>query len=146
MKRAATSRYVASYRRWQHANSANHVHGLIVMRRSAVEAALAETTDLNNFADWLLTLMVAKRGGVLHLPSSGGIGGNTRSKATALAIRKPFGASGKPHPSGDKHVIDRSERTHLRLDAGRKRLGHRHGRQLEALGRNRGACPSKTAT
>ena len=60
-----------AYSRWQHANSASHVHGLIVMRRSAVEAAFAETTDLNNFADWLLTLLVAKRGGVLHLPIVG---------------------------------------------------------------------------
>jgi hypothetical protein len=55
-----------AYSRWQHANSASHVHGLIVMRRSAVEAVLKETTDLNNFADWLLTLLVAKRGGVLY--------------------------------------------------------------------------------
>lgn len=60
-----------AYSRWQHANSASHVHGLIVMRRSAVEAALAETTDINNFADWLLTLLIAKRGGVLHLPIVG---------------------------------------------------------------------------
>jgi len=60
-----------AYSRWQHANSASHVHGLIVMRRSAVEAALAETADLNNFADWLLTLLIAKRGGVLHLPIVG---------------------------------------------------------------------------
>lgn len=60
-----------AYSRWQHANSASHVHGLIVMRRTAVEAALAETADLNNFADWLLTLLIAKRGGVLHLPIVG---------------------------------------------------------------------------
>ena len=60
-----------AYSRWQHANSASHVHGLIVMRRSAVEAVLKETTDLNNFADWLLTLLVAKRGGVLYLPIVG---------------------------------------------------------------------------
>ena len=60
-----------AYSRWQHANSASHVHGLIVMRRSAVEVALAETTDINNFADWLLTLLVAKRGGVLYLPIVG---------------------------------------------------------------------------
>ena len=60
-----------AYSRWQHANSASHVHGLIVMRRSAVEAVLKETTDINNFADWLLTLLVAKRGGVLHLPILG---------------------------------------------------------------------------
>ena len=62
---------VMAYSRWQHANSASHVHGLIVMRRSAVEAVLKETTDLNNFADWLLTLLVAKRGGVLYLPIVG---------------------------------------------------------------------------
>ena len=60
-----------AYSRWQHANSASHVHGLIVMRRSVVEAVLKETTDLNNFADWLLTLLVAKRGGVLYLPIVG---------------------------------------------------------------------------
>ncbi|WP_423709972.1 nucleotidyl transferase AbiEii/AbiGii toxin family protein [Undibacterium sp. WLX3042] len=47
------------------------LHGLIVMRRSVVEAVLKETTDLNNFADWLLTLLVAKRGGVLYLPIVG---------------------------------------------------------------------------
>ena len=56
-----------AYSRWQHAKSASHVHGLIVMRRSAVEAVLKETIDLNNFADWLLILLVAKRGGVLYL-------------------------------------------------------------------------------
>lgn len=60
-----------AYSRWQHANSASHVHGLIVMRRSAVEVALAETTDINNLADWLLTLLVARRGGVLYLPIVG---------------------------------------------------------------------------
>ena len=60
-----------AYSRWQHANSASHVHGLIVMRRTAVEAALKDTTDLNNLADWLLTLLVAKRGGVLYLPIVG---------------------------------------------------------------------------
>ncbi len=60
-----------AYSRWQHANSASHVHGLIVMRRSVVEAVLKETTNLNNFADWLLTLLVAKRGGVLYLPIVG---------------------------------------------------------------------------
>lgn len=60
-----------AYSRWQHANSASHVHGLVVMRRAAVEAALAEITDINNFADWLLTLLAAKRGGCLHLPIVG---------------------------------------------------------------------------
>lgn len=56
-----------AYSRWQHAHKGSSVHGLIVMRRSAVEAVLKGTTDINNFADWLLTLLVAKRGGVLYL-------------------------------------------------------------------------------
>jgi hypothetical protein len=60
-----------AYSRWQHAHSASHVHGLMVMRRSAVEAALKDIAELNNFAEWLLTQLVAQRGGVLHLPMVG---------------------------------------------------------------------------
>ena len=60
-----------AYSRWQHANSASHVHGLIVIRRSAVEAVLKDIAELNNFAEWLLTLLVAQRGGVLYLPMVG---------------------------------------------------------------------------
>ena len=60
-----------AYSRWQHTNSASHVHGLIVMRRSAVESVIKETTDIHNFADWMLTLLVAKICGVLHLPIVG---------------------------------------------------------------------------
>ena len=60
-----------TYSRRQHASSGSHVHGLIVMRRPAVEAVLKETTDINNFSDWLLTLLVAKGGDVLHLPIIG---------------------------------------------------------------------------
>ena len=59
------------YSRQQHVNSASHVHGLIVMRRCAVEAVLQETIDINKFSDWLLTLLVAKGGEVLHLPIIG---------------------------------------------------------------------------
>lgn len=33
-----------AYSRWQHTNSASHVHGLIVMRRSAVETVLEPWT------------------------------------------------------------------------------------------------------
>ena len=44
---------------------------LVDRAQAAVEVALAETTDINNFADWLLTLLVAKRGGVLYLPIVG---------------------------------------------------------------------------
>ena len=60
-----------TYSRQKHASSGSHVHGLIVMRRLAVEAVLKETIDINNFSDWLLTLLVAKRGDVLHLPIIG---------------------------------------------------------------------------
>lgn len=60
-----------AYSRWQHAHSASHVHGLIVMRRVAVEAVLAVTTDIHPMADWLLTRLVARRGAVLHLPIVG---------------------------------------------------------------------------
>lgn len=59
------------YSRQQHEGSASHVHGLIVMRRCVVEAVLQETIDINNFSDWLLTLLVAKAGEVLHLPIIG---------------------------------------------------------------------------
>lgn len=60
-----------AYSRWQHAHSASHVHGLIVIRRSAVEAALKDIAELNNFAEWLLTQLLAQRGGVLYLPMVG---------------------------------------------------------------------------
>ncbi len=60
-----------AYSAFQHAHSASHVHGLIVMRRAAVEAVLAATTDIPPMADWLLTRLVAQRGGVLHLPIVG---------------------------------------------------------------------------
>jgi uncharacterized membrane protein len=60
-----------AYSRWQHAHSASHVHGLIVMRRAAVQAVLTEIAAVENVADWLLTLLVARRGGVLHLPIIG---------------------------------------------------------------------------
>lgn len=60
-----------AYSAFQHAHSASHVHGLIVMRRAAVEAVLDATTDIHPMADWLLTRLVARRGGVLHLPIFG---------------------------------------------------------------------------
>lgn len=60
-----------AYSRWQHANSASHVHGLIVMRRTAVEAVADQFVALERRVEWLLTLLVAKRGGVLHLPIVG---------------------------------------------------------------------------
>jgi hypothetical protein len=60
-----------AYSAFQHAHSASHVHGLIVMRRSAVEPVLTRIADLDAGADWLLTRLVARRGGVLHLPLVG---------------------------------------------------------------------------
>jgi hypothetical protein len=60
-----------AYSAFQHAHSASHVHGLIVMRRAAVETVLAATTDIHPMADWLLTRLVAQRGRVLHLPAVG---------------------------------------------------------------------------
>jgi hypothetical protein len=60
-----------AYSRWQHANNASHVHGLIVMRRTAVEAVADQLVALERRVEWLLTLLVAKRGGVLHLPIVG---------------------------------------------------------------------------
>ncbi|HLU14049.1 MAG TPA: hypothetical protein VKZ64_08860, partial [Arenimonas sp.] len=46
---------VLAYSAFQHAHSASHVHGLIVMRRSAVEPVLTRIADLDAGADWLLT-------------------------------------------------------------------------------------------
>ena len=60
-----------AYSAFQHAHSASHVHGLIVMRRSAVEPVLTRIADLDADADWLLTRLVARQGSVLHLPLVG---------------------------------------------------------------------------
>ncbi|MCV4632934.1 hypothetical protein OFB83_30500, partial [Escherichia coli] len=60
-----------AYSAFQRAHSASHVHGLIVMRRSAVEPMLHRIADLDAGADWRLTRLVAQRGGVLHLPLVG---------------------------------------------------------------------------
>lgn len=60
-----------AYSAFQHAHSASHVHALIVMRRSAVEPVLPRIADLDAGADWRLTRLVARRGGVLHLPLIG---------------------------------------------------------------------------
>jgi hypothetical protein len=60
-----------AYSAFQHAHSASHVHGLIVMRRSAVDPVLTRIADLDAGADWLLTRLVARQGSVLHLPLVG---------------------------------------------------------------------------
>lgn len=60
-----------AYSAFQHAHSASHVHGLIVMRRSAVEPVLTRIADLDAGAEWLLTRLVARQGSVLHLPLVG---------------------------------------------------------------------------
>lgn len=60
-----------AYSAFQHAHSASHVHGLIVMRRSAVEPVLDRIADLDAGVGWPITRLVASRGGVLHLPLVG---------------------------------------------------------------------------
>lgn len=60
-----------AYSAFHHAHSASHVHGLIVMRRSAVDPVLTRIADLDAGADWLLTRLVARQGSVLHLPLVG---------------------------------------------------------------------------
>ena len=60
-----------AYSAFQHAHSASHVHGLIVMRRSAVDLVLPRIADLDAGADRLLTRLVARQGSVLHLPLVG---------------------------------------------------------------------------
>lgn len=60
-----------AYSAFHHAHSASHVHGLIVMRRSAVDPVLTRIADLDAGADWPLTRLVARQGSVLHLPLVG---------------------------------------------------------------------------
>lgn len=60
-----------AYSAFQHAHCPSHVHGLIVMRRSAVDPVLTRIADLDAGADWLLTRLVARQGSVLHLPLVG---------------------------------------------------------------------------
>lgn len=60
-----------AYSAFQHAHAASHVHGLIVMRRAAVEPLLPRLLDLSLGAEWALTRLLAQRGAVLHLPIVG---------------------------------------------------------------------------
>lgn len=60
-----------AYSRWQHANSASHVHGLIVMRRDAVMLEQPMLSAMQSCQIWMLTQRLAKRGAVLHLPIVG---------------------------------------------------------------------------
>ena len=62
-----------AYSAFHHAHSASHVHGLIVMRRSAVDPVLTRIADLDAGADWLLTRLVARQGSVLHLREREGL-------------------------------------------------------------------------
>lgn len=61
----------SGYSSHRHADSAAFVHGLIMMRRDAVESVLDEVARTANFADWVTTLLVARLGTVLHLPVIG---------------------------------------------------------------------------
>ena len=61
----------SAYSAFQHAHSASHVHGLIVMRRSAVEPVLSRIERIHDVPEWPLTRALAATGGVLHLPIVG---------------------------------------------------------------------------
>ncbi|MFN3595476.1 MAG: hypothetical protein ACK4TK_12480 [Thiobacillaceae bacterium] len=60
-----------AYSALQHAHCASHVHGLIVMRRSAVEPLLGRIERIHDVPEWPLTRALAAAGGVLHLPIVG---------------------------------------------------------------------------
>lgn len=85
-----------AYSRWQHANSASHVHGLIVMRRSAVQEVLDKLLVLESRVEWTLSLLVAQRGGVLHLPI---VGRHWRQHPQ------------QSHRTGDPHALRRMRQT-----------------------------------
>lgn len=60
-----------AYSPFMHAHSASHVHGLIVMRREHVAALAGSVHPQDQTPDWTLTRMLARRGGVIHLPIIG---------------------------------------------------------------------------
>lgn len=60
-----------TYSRWQHANSASHVHGVIVMRREAVQREQPLLMAMHGCQIWMMTQRLAQRGAVLHLPIVG---------------------------------------------------------------------------
>ena len=82
-----------AYSRWQHANSAKSRarpdRDASIRRRSRAPG----NHRPNNFADWLLTLLVAKRGGVLvpaHRRAS--LAAAPTAKVIAPVTRTPSGA------------------------------------------------------
>jgi hypothetical protein len=60
-----------AYSAFLHAHSARHVHGLVVMRRSAVTPCLQRLRGLGIEAEWVLTRLLARQGRILHLPIIG---------------------------------------------------------------------------
>jgi hypothetical protein len=60
-----------AYSAFQHAHSASHVHGLIVMRRDDVAAVAGLVHQQDPTPEWTLTRMLARRGGVIHVPVIG---------------------------------------------------------------------------
>lgn len=61
----------SAYSAFQHAHRPSHVHGLIVMRRAAVEPLLGRIECIHDVPEWHLTRALAAIGGVLHLPLVG---------------------------------------------------------------------------
>jgi len=60
-----------SYSRKKHTSYGDHVHGLMLIRRSAMSTVLDSIIDVENYADWFLTLQLAKIGEIRHLPIIG---------------------------------------------------------------------------
>ncbi len=55
----------------KHQSSRSHVHGLIVIRRSALESVVKEILNVSIYSEWVLTLLVSKTGHVIMLPIIG---------------------------------------------------------------------------
>lgn len=54
-----------------HQSRADHVHGVIVMRRSAVESVMDQISNVTLHSDWILTLLLAKQGRCVRVPVIG---------------------------------------------------------------------------
>jgi hypothetical protein len=60
-----------SYSRKKHISYGDHVHGLMLIRRSALSTVLDSIVDVENYSEWFLTLQLSKLGEIRHLPIIG---------------------------------------------------------------------------
>lgn len=60
-----------AYSRYAHAHSPSLVHSLVVYRREAIKEHLAFIEPFHVYAEWMLTLRLARVGPILHLPITG---------------------------------------------------------------------------